>query len=87
VVWAVGSDAGVKVALDTTLDDELLLEGRLYDRIHEVNVLRRESGLDVTDRIRLWLPDDDLIAAYGDRIKDETLAVELESGELRIEKT
>jgi hypothetical protein len=27
------------VALDTTLDDELLLEGQLYDRIHEINVL------------------------------------------------
>jgi isoleucyl-tRNA synthetase len=84
--WAVASDDGVTVALDTTLDDELRLEGRLYDRIHEVNVLRRESGLDVTDRIRLWLPDEDLIAAYGDRIKDETLAVELQPGELRIEK-
>jgi isoleucyl-tRNA synthetase len=84
--WAVASEDGVTVALDTTLDDELLLEGRLYDRVHEVNVLRRDSGLEVTDRIRLWLPDEDLIAAYGDRIKDETLAVELQSGPLRIEK-
>jgi isoleucyl-tRNA synthetase len=84
--WAVASEDGVTVALDTTLDDELLLEGRLYDRIHEVNVLRRDSGLEVTDRIRLWLPDDDLIAAYGDRIKDETLAVELQLGPLRIDK-
>jgi isoleucyl-tRNA synthetase len=84
--WAVASEDGVTVALDTSLDDELLLEGRLYDRIHEVNVLRKESGLEVTDRIRLWLPDDDLVAAYRDRIKDETLAIELQSGKLRIEK-
>jgi isoleucyl-tRNA synthetase len=86
VGWAVASDDGVTVALDTTLDDDLLLEGRLYDRIHEVNVLRRDTGLDVTDRIRLWIPDEDLIATYGDRIKDETLAVELQSGDLKIEK-
>ncbi len=43
--WAVASEDGVTVALDTELDDELRLEGRLYDRIHEVNVLRKESGL------------------------------------------
>jgi isoleucyl-tRNA synthetase len=84
--WAVASGDGVTVALDTALDDELLREGRLYDRIHEVNVLRKDSGLDVTDRIKLWIPDEDLIAAYAERIKEETLAVELESGDLRIEK-
>jgi isoleucyl-tRNA synthetase len=84
--WAVASEAGVTVALDTALDDELLLEGRLYDRIHEVNVLRRESGLEITDRIRLWIPDTDLVERFGDRIASETLAVSVEPGELRIEK-
>ena len=54
--WAVASEDGVTVALDTALDDDLRLEGRLFDRIHEVNVLRKESGLEITDRIRLWSP-------------------------------
>jgi isoleucyl-tRNA synthetase len=84
--WTVASDNGVTVALDKALDAELLLEGRLYDRIHEVNVLRKASGLDVTDRIRLWLPDADLIERFGERIAAETLAVELAVGELRLEK-
>jgi isoleucyl-tRNA synthetase len=84
--WAVASEEGVTVALDTSLDDELRLEARLLDAVHEVNVLRKETGLEITDRIRLWLPDDDLIAAYGDRIAAETLAVSVEPGELRIEK-
>ena len=84
--WAVASDDGVTVALDTSLDDELLLEGRLLDRIHEVNVLRRNSGLEVTDRIRLWLPDADLLERYGERIAAETLAVSVEPGELRLER-
>ena len=44
-------------------------------------------GLEITDRIKLSLPDDDLLARYRDRIAAETLAVEVESGPLRIEKT
>ncbi len=75
------------VALDTELDDELRLEGRLFDRIHEVNVLRKETGLELTDRIRLWLPDADLVARFGERIAAETLAVSVETGDLRIEQT
>jgi isoleucyl-tRNA synthetase len=83
--WAVASDAGVTVALETALDDELRLEASLLDRVHEVNVLRRESGLAITDRIRLWLPDADLVERYRDRLMAETLAVEVELGPLRIE--
>jgi isoleucyl-tRNA synthetase len=84
--WAVASDSGVTVAIDTAIDDELRLEGRLLDRIHEVNVLRRESGLEITDRIKLWLPEAELVESFGERLKAETLAVELEVGELRVEK-
>jgi isoleucyl-tRNA synthetase len=84
--WAVASEDGVTVALDTALDDELLLEARLLDRVHEVNVLRKETGLEITDRIKLWLPDADLVERYADRLAAETLAVSVEAGELRIEK-
>jgi isoleucyl-tRNA synthetase len=84
--WAVAADAGLTVALDTALDDDLLLEARLLDRIHQVNVLRKESGLAITDRITLWLPDVDLLERYRDRIAQETLATELHEGELRLEK-
>ena len=54
--WAVASTLGLSVALDTTLDDELLLEGRVYDLIHAVNVLRKERGFAITDRIALRIP-------------------------------
>jgi len=84
--WAVASDAGVTVALETALDDELLLEAKLLDRVHEVNVLRRDSGLAITDRIKLWLPDGDLIERYRERLTSETLAVSVELGELRVER-
>jgi isoleucyl-tRNA synthetase len=86
---AVASTDGVTVSLDTTLDDELLLEGRGYDVIRQVNSLRREEGFDLTDRIVLTLPqtESELVERHGDWIKDEVLAVEIRlDGGLRIEK-
>ena len=52
------ADEGLTVALDTALDDELRRERRVLDLIHQVNAMRREAGLELTDRIRLWIPDD-----------------------------
>ena len=62
------------------------MEARLLDTVHEVNVLRKETGLQITDRIKLWVPDGDLLDRYSDRLAAETLAVSIEAGELRIEK-
>jgi isoleucyl-tRNA synthetase len=85
--WAVAAEDGVTVALDTSLDDELRLEARLNDLIRDVQVLRKETGLEITDRIRLWIPDRELLAFAG-RIGEETLAVSVEAGdELRLEKS
>jgi isoleucyl-tRNA synthetase len=84
--WAVAADDGLTVALDTSLDDDLRLEADLYDLIRSVQVLRKESGLEVTDRIKLWIPDVRLLA-FSDRIAAETLAVSVEhGGELRLER-
>ena len=76
------------VALDTELDDELLLEGRVLDLIHRVNTMRKEAGLELTDRIVLTVPEDgDLLRLHGEWIKAETLATEIAAGpELAIEK-
>ena len=59
------------VGLDLELDAELEREGRVFDLIHAVNVLRKERGLEVTDRIALTVPsgDADLLDEYGERIK------------------
>ncbi|HUR49514.1 MAG TPA: isoleucine--tRNA ligase [Acidimicrobiales bacterium] len=78
--WAVASEGGVTVALDTSLDDELILEGRVYDTIHRVNTLRKEAGMELTDRIHLHLPSENTdLLVYRDRIMAETLAVTLEA--------
>ena len=79
----------MSVGLDTSIDDALALEGRVNDRIHDINNLRKETGLEITDRIKLWLAADDAdLMPYAERIGAETLAVSVEIGErdLRIEK-
>ena len=53
---------------------------RVYDLVHAANVLRKERGLEVTDRIVLTIPDDGLLPEFEDRIKAETLAVEIRTG-------
>jgi isoleucyl-tRNA synthetase len=84
--WAVATDGTVTVAIETTLDDQLRIEARVNDLIRAVQVLRKDSGLEVTDRIRLWIPDEDLLP-FSERIAAETLAVSVELGpELRLEK-
>ncbi len=78
--WAVAGDAGVTVAIDTAVDDELALEGRIYELIHRVNSMRKEEGLELTDRVTLTVPtaDADLLV-HADWIKAETLAVAVEA--------
>ncbi|TML51407.1 MAG: isoleucine--tRNA ligase [Actinobacteria bacterium] len=86
--WAVAGEDGLTVALDLALDPELELEGRVRDLIHEVNRLRREHGLEVTDRIVLTLPSDhEELLRHEDWIKEETLTVRIEvGGALKVEK-
>jgi hypothetical protein len=49
-------------------------------------VLRKDTGLEITDRIRLWIPEGDLLP-FADRIAEETLAVLVALGpELLLEK-
>ena len=87
---AVAGADGVTVALDTTLDDELLLEGRVFDLIRTVNAMRKDQGFEVTDRIVLTVPQplSELVARHGGWIKHEVLAVEILVGgeQIAIEK-
>jgi isoleucyl-tRNA synthetase len=76
--WAVAAEDGVTVALDTSLDAELELEGRVFDLIHRLNAMRREAGLELTDRIVVTLPEEQAeLLAHAGRIKEEVLAVEI----------
>jgi isoleucyl-tRNA synthetase len=80
--WTFASEDGLAVALDTRLDPELELEGRVLDLIHAIQLMRKEAGLDVTDRIVLTLPGNGAdVLQHADWIKQETLATRIEQGE------
>ncbi|HET8529243.1 MAG TPA: DUF5915 domain-containing protein [Gaiellaceae bacterium] len=81
--FAVASEPGLTVALDTQLDDELLLEGRALDLIRAVNQLRKDEGYALTDRIVLTVPESerDVVEAHRDRIRREVLATEIRVGD------
>jgi isoleucyl-tRNA synthetase len=81
--WVVAHDGNVSVALDPTLDDELILEGRILELIRSLNEERKVLDLDLTDRIVLRLPPEhtDLVAGHGDWIAGEVLATSVEIDE------
>ena len=77
--WAVAGEDGITVALDTAVDEGLAREGRVYELIHRVNSMRKDAGLELTDRITLTIPGDDRdLLEHADWIARETLAVMLE---------
>jgi isoleucyl-tRNA synthetase len=85
--YAVSEDGGVLVALDTTLTDELRLEGAARDLVRVVQDARKEAGFEIADRIRLHLSGlgahhegvslDQLVERHGAYVRGETLAEEL----------
>jgi isoleucyl-tRNA synthetase len=78
--WALAQDDGLAVAVSTELDEELRLEGRVLDLIHRLNLMRKEAGLELTDRIVVTLPESESdLLAHADWIKDEVLAVAIET--------
>jgi isoleucyl-tRNA synthetase len=64
--FAVSREGSEVIALDLTLNDELLRRGYLRDVVRQVQDLRKSSGLDVSDRIVLRLQGvDDLVDGFS----------------------
>jgi isoleucyl-tRNA synthetase len=78
-------DGAGLVVLDATVTPELEAEGWARDRIRELQELRKSTGLDVSDRIRvvMWVPDErsDWARIHRDLIAGEILATGFEFGE------
>ncbi len=53
--WKVASEGSVTVALDVTISPELRSEGIARELVNRIQNLRKDSGLDVTDRIDLYV--------------------------------
>jgi isoleucyl-tRNA synthetase len=79
---AVVQDGALAVALDTTIDDDLRLEGLARELVRALNDLRKERGLDLADRVRLELRAEGLARRAAERhaawIAGEVLAVDCE---------
>ena len=78
--FAVSREGGEVVALDLTLDDSLRHRGLAREVVRLVQDLRKNSGLDVSDRIRLHLEGLDMISEHFDYIAREVLAVSIVPG-------
>nr|WP_314801496.1 isoleucine--tRNA ligase [uncultured Capnocytophaga sp.] len=80
--WLVASSStGLVVALDATITDELRAEGIARELVNRIQNLRKDTGLEVTDRIRIRLQQQDTlekaVRANEAYIKAETLANEI----------
>lgn len=98
--WLVATDGPLTVALDITLTDALKEEGIARELVNRIQNMRKDSGLEVTDRIAItYSGDADVIKAIvsnSDYIKAEVLAnsindssnegeeIELEEGKLTL---
>jgi isoleucyl-tRNA synthetase len=78
--WSVTQDGDLIVGIDVRVDADLLLEGRALDVIHAIQRLRKDAGLEITDRIEIRFDDglEEVFERHGDRIARETLAVRIE---------
>jgi len=72
------------VALDIRLDEELRALGDLRELVHRLQLLRKEAGFEVTDRIAIGYTGEigEIFARFPERVKEEVLARELRAAEL-----
>ncbi|QDO93406.1 isoleucine--tRNA ligase [Formosa sediminum] len=80
--WLVANEGNLTVALDITISQELKKEGIARELINRIQNLRKDSGFEVTDKIRVKLQKHDeivnAVATNLEYIKAETLTAELE---------
>ena len=80
--WLVANEGSLTVALEVELTDELRQEGMAREIINRIQNIRKESGLEITDRISVRLaPNDEVeksVAAFGEYIKTQVLADSIE---------
>lgn len=80
--WLVASAGKLTVALDITVTEELKNEGIARELVNRIQKLRKDSDFEVTDRISVWLEDDEFVKAavrdFKTYICGEILATDLE---------
>ena len=76
--WLVSNEGNLTVALEVELTEELKQEGMAREIINRVQNIRKDSGLEITDRIHIAIaPHEEVekaVAGYGEYIKTQVLA-------------
>ena len=76
--WLVGNDGNLTVALDITLTDELRAEGMARTLVNRIQNMRKKSGLEITDHIRVCIEPNEAstkaVETFGDYIARQVLA-------------
>ena len=79
--WLVANSNGITVALDITISTELKQEGIARELVNRIQNIRKDSGFEVTDKIKVQLKRNGLletaILKNEDYIKSETLTSDL----------
>ena len=76
--WLVANEGNVTVALEVELTEELLQEGLARELINRIQNMRKDNGLEITDRIDILVAEHEKMNAaiehYGEYIKGQVLA-------------
>ncbi|MFL0266641.1 isoleucine--tRNA ligase [Candidatus Clostridium radicumherbarum] len=79
--YAFAGEGQIGVVLDTHITDELKEEGHVREVISKVQNMRKESGFEVADKIKLYVSDNEMLEAvirkFESHIMKETLTVEV----------
>jgi isoleucyl-tRNA synthetase len=79
--WLVANSNGITVALDITISEELKNEGIARELVNRIQNIRKDSGFEVTDKIKVQIKRsgllEDAILKNEDYIKSETLTDDL----------
>ncbi|HEV3213848.1 MAG TPA: isoleucine--tRNA ligase [Acidimicrobiales bacterium] len=78
--YAVSRGGGAVVALDLELDDALRRRGSIRELVRQVQELRKDRGLEVSDHVELWLDGLALDGAERDTVAREVLANAVHAG-------
>ena len=79
--YAFAGEGSIGVVLDTHISDELREEGHVREMISKIQNMRKESGFQVADKIKLYVSDNemlmDVIKKFAETIKRDTLTEEI----------
>jgi len=80
------NEGNITIVLETTLSEELLVEGIARELINKINSMRKDAGFQVTDRIDVFMQTstrvENCVKIWGSHIQKEVLATTIEFKEI-----